>query len=313
MSSEIKNIRNLINKILKEDYRFEYKQTYKIPSNISDVSKKAKEVISKNNLIKNHKEDIGKKVVTGERRATKLINGDELNYNEVRALRDLFTNLEKEYKNEKTKGKTVDNSAIIQIWELNGGDAAKNWSEGILSRHHGKGMKHKELRRGTGDRNRIGNSKNLMKARLSRRIMSESEEINENNFFNVGGVLLIRGKKLENGESRLYVTNINKKTKINTVKKDGGEGVVGEMVSFGNNPVLRVGLVDGELKALGVSWNSESSMLENLGLKSKSVVLNDKTQKTPLHFKTLEFNSIPLAIKNLEHLIKQEKNIRWIY
>lgn len=219
MSDSIKNIRTIINKILKEDYRFEYKQTYDTPPHISKTTKKAHEIISKNNLIKKHKENSEKKIVTGERRAKKLISGEQLNYNEVRALRDLFVSLENDYKNEKAKGKTIDNSAIIQIWELNGGNSAKNWAEGILSRHHGKSMKHKELRRGTGDRNRIGNSKNLMKPRLARKPMSESIEINEAELWVKNGVIFIKGEKLENGKRRLFATYINNLINVDRIKK----------------------------------------------------------------------------------------------
>ncbi len=309
MSNEIKNIRKIINTILKEDYRFEYKQTYKIPPHVSNVSKKAQEFISKNNLIKKHKEDIGKKVVTGERRATKIINGEELNYNEVRALRDLFVNLEQEYKNEKTKGKTIENSAIIQIWELNGGNSAKNWTEGILSRHHGKSMKHKELRRGTGDRNRIGNSKNLMKARLPKKPMSESEQINEADLWIKGGVIFIKGENLENGEKRLFATYINNLVNVDRIKKDREEGKPGKMVTFGNNDVFRIMMVDGRLKAVGVMWNSKETMLKKLGMTGTSVVLNNK--KTPLHWESLAYTFIPMAVNILSPVLKQEKGIEW--
>jgi hypothetical protein len=309
MSNQINNIRKIINTILKEDYRFEYKQTYKTPPHVSNISKKAQEAISKNDLIKKHKEDIGKKIVTGERRAAKLINGEALNYNEVRALRDLFTNLEKEYKNEKTKGKTIDNSAIIQIWELNGGNAAKEWSEGILSRHHGKSMKHKELRRGTGDRNRIGNSKNLMKARLSRKPMSESQQINEADLFIKGGVLFIKGEKLENGQRRLFATYINNLINVDRIKKDRKEGKPGKMVAFGNNQVFRVMMVDGRLKAVGVMWNTKETMLKKLGMTGTSVVLNDN--KTPWHWESLAYTSIPMALNKLSSVLEQEKGITW--
>jgi hypothetical protein len=297
----INTVRSVINKLIKEDYRFEYKQNYKTPPHVSDTSKKAKEEINKNNLIKKYKEQSDKKIVTGERRALKLIEGEHLNYNEIRALRDLFVNLEQEYKNEKSKGKTIKNSAVIQIWELNGGVAAKNWAEGILSRHHGKSMKHKELRRGTGDRNRIGNTKNLMKARLSRK-PSISENASKK-----GGVLFILGQPLENGKRRLYVTHINNLTNLDRLKKDNSPGEPVKMVSFGNNEVLTVVRMNGKLKAVKTDWTSRDGMLKRMGLTNTSVGLNPN--KTPYHIESLKFNSISDALNELESTFEQEKKI----
>lgn len=294
-------VRSVINKLIKEDYRFEYKQNYKTPPHVSDASKKAKEEIDKNNLIKKHKEQSEKKIVTGERRALKLIEGEHLNYNEIRALRDLFVNLEQEYKNEKSKGKTIKNSPLIQIWELNGGIAAKNWAEGILSRHHGKSMKHKELRRGTGDRNRIGNTKNLMKARLSRK-----PSINESEDLKRGGILFIKGEKV-NGKEKLFATKINTLINVEKIKKDNAEGKPGKIVSFGNNEVFMIVRMNGELKPVKVDWKSKDTMLKKMSLKDTSVGLNHN--KTPFHWISLKFDSMPDALNEIKTLLEQEKDI----
>lgn len=309
MTTEINKIRKIINSLLREDYRFEYKKTYKTPPHVSNASKKAKNFISKNNLIKKHKEDSEKKIITGERRAEKLINGEELNYNEVRALRDLFVSLEKEYKSEKTKGKNLENSAVIQIWELNGGSSAKEWVDGIISRQHGSSMKHKELRRGTGDRNRVGNSKNLMKSRLSRKPMSESEQINESNLLIKHGVLFIKGEKVEGEKRRLFVTHVNTLINIAKIKKDKEEGKPGKMVNFGDNQVFRVLMVDGRLKAVGVSWGTKEIMSKKLGMIGTSLVLKDS--KTPWHWESLSYTSIPTALNKLSTVLEQEKDIIW--
>jgi hypothetical protein len=162
------SIRSLVRKIiyqLDEDYRFEYKQEHTPTDIMSQTVTKAKEAMSKNNLISKHKESSGK-IVTGERRSQKIINKEPLNHNEVRALRDLFVSLEQKYKGEKSAGKTIQNSAIIQMWELNGGDAAKNWVNNILGTHHTKSLNHKDNRRGHGD---VGIVKNMMKPRLAKK------------------------------------------------------------------------------------------------------------------------------------------------
>lgn len=163
---ELRNIiRNLIYQSLDEDYRFEYKQSH-VPTDImSQTAKKAQEAVSKNNLIAKHKEISGK-IVTGEKRSQKIINKEPLNHNEVRALRDLFTSLQNDLNQAKNKGQNINNSPIIQIWELNGGNAAKTWAENILGTHHTKSLNHKDLRRGYGD---VGIVKNMMKPRLAKK------------------------------------------------------------------------------------------------------------------------------------------------
>lgn len=170
------NIRKIIREIIKEDYRFEYKKTYTPNDNIVNKVKKAQDFIQKNNLIEKLKTSLkGKKIVTGERRAKKIIERKPLSYNEIRALRDLFVSIENDYKSEKNAGKSIKDSSIIQIWELNGGKPAKDWVESILGQVHDKNMNSKSLRRGIGDKNNIGNSKNLMKARMPRRVVVKEE------------------------------------------------------------------------------------------------------------------------------------------
>ena len=150
--------------MLEEDYRFEYKKTHIPTDSMSLAAKKAQQSVSKNNLIAQYKSGGG--VVTGEKRAAKIISKTPLNHNEVRALRDLFASLGTEVSNAKSQGKTIDNSAVIQIWELNGGNAGKDWANGILGSEHKSGLKHKNLRRGYGD---VGIVKNMMKPRLAKK------------------------------------------------------------------------------------------------------------------------------------------------
>ena len=160
----VSEIRKIIRKMLEEDYRFEYKKTHIPTDSMSLAAKKAQQSVSKNNLIAQYKSGGG--VVTGEKRAAKIISKTPLNHNEVRALRDLFASLGTEVSNAKSQGKTIDNSAVIQIWELNGGNAGKDWANGILGSEHKSGLKHKNLRRGYGD---VGIVKNMMKPRLAKK------------------------------------------------------------------------------------------------------------------------------------------------
>ena len=168
---EINELRSLIRNIiiseshvLSEDYRFEYDQQHTPTDAMSIAAKKAKQISDKTNLIAAYKAQGG--VVTGEKKSQKIISKTPMNHNEVRALRDLFTSLTAEVAKEKGQGKTINNSAIIQIWDLNGGDAGKGWANNILGGKHDSSMKHKELRRGYGD---VGIVKNMMKARMPKK------------------------------------------------------------------------------------------------------------------------------------------------
>ena len=143
-----------------EDYRFEYNKQHTPTDTMASVSKKAQEAVTKNNLISNYKASGG--IVTGEKRGKKIQSKTPFTHHEVRALRDLFASLQSEVSQARAQGLNVNNSAVIQIWELNGGESGKNWANGILGSHHDSSMQHKELRRGLGD---VGIVKNMMKVR----------------------------------------------------------------------------------------------------------------------------------------------------
>ena len=128
------------------------------------------------------------------------------------------------------------------------------------------------------------------------------------NQFNVGGVLLIKGAPLEDGTQRLYVTTTRNKLHLDRQKVDNTAGKPANMAVLGNQ-VYRLNIVDGQLKAQGVAWTSEGSMLKHLALTRRDVVLNNN--KTPLHWETLKYDNIPMAINAVRNQILSIPNIRW--
>lgn len=160
---ELKKIYDYAHSI-NEDYRFEYNKEHTPTDTMATTSKKAEEAVARNNLIAQYKAAGG--VVTGEKRGKKIKSKTPMTHHEVRALRDLFTSLQSEVSQARAQGLNVTNSAVIQIWELNGGEAGKTWANGILGSHHDSSMQHKDLRRGYGN---VGITKNLMKARLPKK------------------------------------------------------------------------------------------------------------------------------------------------
>lgn len=128
------------------------------------------------------------------------------------------------------------------------------------------------------------------------------------NLYNQGGVLLIKGAKLEDGTQRLYITTINNRLGLDRFKKDMSKGQAAKMAVLGNQ-VYRLSIVDGKLKAQGVAWSSEQKQLEYLGLNRFSVGINNN--KTPLHWETLKYNNIAQALHHISGQILNLPNIKW--
>lgn len=133
---------------------------------------------------------------------------------------------------------------------------------------------------------------------------NESQEL-------AGSVLFIQGEKLEDGTHRLYVTTIKNAMKLDRKKADNTDGQPALMATFGNNEVFRVGYHDGNFKAMKTAWNTEASMLQKMGLQKTSVVLNDKTGKTPAHQLSRRFNNVQQAVNALRPVLLSLPNIRW--
>ena len=140
-------------------------------------------------------------------------------------------------------------------------------------------------------------------------LLQLNETLTEDNLWDRGGVLLIKGAPLEDGSQRLYVTTINNRMGLDRFKADTSNGKPVTMAVLGNQ-VYRLSIVDGRLKAQGVAWSSEQKQLQYLGLKNFSVGVNDN--KTPLHWETLKFNNIAQAINTVGGQILNLPNIKWV-
>ena len=140
-------------------------------------------------------------------------------------------------------------------------------------------------------------------------ILRLNETLTEDNLWDRGGVLLIKGAPLEDGTQRLYATTINNRLGLDRYKADASKGKPVTMAVLGNQ-VYRLSIVDGKLKAQGVAWSSEQKQLEYLGLNKFSVGINNN--KTPLHWETLKFNNIAQAINTVGGQILNLPNIRWV-
>lgn len=138
--------------------------------------------------------------------------------------------------------------------------------------------------------------------------MSLNENINPK-MYTKGGELLILGPKLEDGTQRLYLTSVKGLSELPRLKKGDEDGQPAHMANLGNQ-VYRLSQQDGKLVPNGVAWKSEPEMLKTLNLKTRAVALNNN--KTPMHWKTLYFNSVNQMLNQMKSEILMLPNIRWV-
>lgn len=141
--------------------------------------------------------------------------------------------------------------------------------------------------------------------------VSEREEkglTEVDNLFKVGGVLLIKGARLEDGTQRLYVTAVKNIMGLERLKVDDTKGLPAKMAILGHD-IYRLNIVDGKLKPQKVAWSSEGSMLKHLGLTRRDVTLNNN--KTPLHWETLQSNNIGQVVSQMQGQILGLKGIKF--
>jgi len=147
--------KNIIKNLIKEefqkifeDFRYLYDTTYIPPQNVINTVQKALEVISKNKLVDSNGSNEG----SGLRKAKAIINKEPMTHAQIKRMKAFFDNNYKEKKNEKALGKNINNSALLQSWDLWGGDAGELWADGIINKSHSKNDSSKTIRGASGIR-----------------------------------------------------------------------------------------------------------------------------------------------------------------
>ena len=144
--------------IISEDFRYLYNKHSFIPSiDIVRNVQSAMNVVSKNNLIsKSSNNNEG----SGLEKAKSLINRESISHSQLKRMKAFFDNNENVVKQEKSKGKNINTSGIIQSWNLWGGDIGRNWVEHHIEATNSSNKTSKKVRR-NGEKG-IGLTKNLM-------------------------------------------------------------------------------------------------------------------------------------------------------
>ena len=90
---------------------------------------------------------------SGKGKARELSSGIGQTHVQMKRLKSYFDNNQESYTSEVRQGKTMQNSDIILMWNLHGGDAAKNWVNSQISNVKDSNMrtdKNKQLAGGAG-------------------------------------------------------------------------------------------------------------------------------------------------------------------
>lgn len=124
-----------------------------------------------------------------------------------------------------------------------------------------------------------------------------------------GGVILIKGRPLEDGTQRLYVTTVKTLLNLNRRKMDATDGKPAQMAIL-NNKLYRISTLDGRLRVNGVDWPSSESQLKALGVPNRNLTLNNN--KTPLHWESLKYSDIATCLNKISSQVLRTPNIRWI-
>ena len=119
-------IRNMVRKVLEEDFRYLYDTNTFTPSReVIQTAQKALQAVQNNKLVQSDASNEG----SGLRKAQSLVSAEPMTHAQLKRMKAFFDNNAQAVQNEKNAGKNINNSPLIQKWELWGGDAGKNWAE----------------------------------------------------------------------------------------------------------------------------------------------------------------------------------------
>lgn len=119
-------IRKIVRKMLAEDFRFMYdKQNYTPPTDVVYTAQKAINAVNSNKLVQSNASNEG----SGLQKAQTLVSKEPITHAQLKRMKAFFDKNFQDVSQERSAGKNINNSEIIQKWELWGGDAGRKWVE----------------------------------------------------------------------------------------------------------------------------------------------------------------------------------------
>lgn len=135
-------IRKAIRNILREDFRFQYDNKLFYPNDeMVSACRKALDCVTKNKLTGK-----GEAEGTGIRKANSIISKKGMTHGQVKRMKAFFDNNLDRYKQEKMAGRSINDSGLIQKWNLWGGDSAMSWANTAIGSHKSQNQKSKDNR-----------------------------------------------------------------------------------------------------------------------------------------------------------------------
>ncbi len=138
-----KFIKHIIQKVVSEDFRYQYdKESFLPPPSVIDQVAKAYQYIKNNNLVGGSGGNEG----SGLQKAFSLLKREPLTHAQLKRMKAFFDNNYEEVQKEKSAGKNISNSPVLQSWELWGGDYGREWANNRIKSIQDGNNRSKQLR-----------------------------------------------------------------------------------------------------------------------------------------------------------------------
>jgi hypothetical protein len=147
--NEIRKIVREEVKNLFEDFRYRYDGNFFPPVDVIEKVRQALSVVSKNDLTS---QTANSNEGSGVGKAKSIINKEPMSHAQLKRMKAFFDNNAQSVQQERNQGKTIENSGLIQSWELWGGDAGKNWCERMINQRNSSNDTSKTVRGASGIR-----------------------------------------------------------------------------------------------------------------------------------------------------------------
>jgi hypothetical protein len=137
-------LRKAIQDILEEDYRYQYDRTgdFVPPVEVVNTAQRALNAVQANKLV----QSAGSNEGSGLQKAKSLVAQEPITHAQLKRMKAFFDNNASLMARERAANRNVNNSAIIQSWELWGGDAGRTWAEREIRKTQSSNQTSKSVR-----------------------------------------------------------------------------------------------------------------------------------------------------------------------
>jgi predicted transcriptional regulator len=149
----INEVRKIVKDVLSEAFEFDNNKSFTPPYNVSKKASEALSIVSSNNLTQK-----GTNEGSGLQKAKDLSNKKVHSHEMMKRLKAFFDNNAESVSKERSAGKTIKDSGVIQSWELHGGDEAKRWVDNSIAHLKDENLRTKKNLRQAGG---AGNNKGM--------------------------------------------------------------------------------------------------------------------------------------------------------